>query len=161
MFVTSRQSGLLVRRLQQTCRQYSSEPHSSHPSEQPHESFGKGSLAFVCIILGGVFVYQVAPRKGQESAIRDFFECYRSRPGDWEDINTLHTKAMEQAGYDRNLFENSTSNNRHVNVGFPEALQSHAARNIRAGSIMNIDHVVEHYRQAHLKEEDRKARRQA
>lgn len=36
-------------------------------------------------------------------------------------------------------------------------MHSHAPRNIQAGQLSNIDHVVEHYRQQHLKEEERKA----
>ena len=37
------------------------------------------------------------------------------------------------------------------------ALQSHSSRNIRAGSVANIDHAIEHFRAKHLQEEDRKA----
>lgn len=39
----------------------------------------------------------------------------------------------------------------------PRAIQAHAARNIQAGSIANVDHVVAHYRQQHLDAEARKA----
>lgn len=45
---------------------------------------------------------------------------YRSRAEDWAEINALHTKAAEQAGFDRNLFENASNKHRYVNVSYPE-----------------------------------------
>jgi hypothetical protein len=81
------------------------------------------------------------------------------------------------------LFENAGGKQRYVDIAFPEyvfllghdgpvkhvhwanssnfnrAIETHASRNIRAGQLMNLDHVVEHYRQEHLKEEDRKAKK--
>lgn len=41
------------------------------------------------------------------------------------------------------------------------ALQSHAARNIQAGHLLKLDHVVEHYKQKHLENEERKAKKLA
>lgn len=41
------------------------------------------------------------------------------------------------------------------------ALQSHAPRNIRAGHIRHLDDVVEHFRQQHIKDEERKAKKLA
>lgn len=101
-----------------------------------------------------------------------------SKNKDWEEINALHTKAAEQAGFDRNLFQGGSNEHRYVNVAYPEfvapessrrefanmhsrAIQSHSARNIRAGHINNIDHVVEHFRQQHLQEEERKLKKLA
>lgn len=40
-------------------------------------------------------------------------------------------------------------------------MQSHASRNIQAGHLANMDHVIEHYRQQHLKVEEKKAARLA
>lgn len=41
------------------------------------------------------------------------------------------------------------------------AFQSHAPRNVQAGQLINLDHVVEHYKQQHLKDEERKAKKLA
>ena len=41
------------------------------------------------------------------------------------------------------------------------AFQSHAPRNIQAGHLVNLDSVVEHYRQQHNKDEERKAKKLA
>jgi hypothetical protein len=38
------------------------------------------------------------------------------------------------------------------------AIEAHASRNIRAGQLVNLDNLVEHYKQEHLKEEERKAK---
>ncbi|PHH92442.1 hypothetical protein CDD83_7398 [Cordyceps sp. RAO-2017] len=155
-------AGHLARQLQRTARSYASDAHGHHtPAQQANESFGTGSLLFISAFLGGCFVYNVAPRQGDKSAITDMIAKYISRPEDWEEINTLHTKAMEQAGYDRNIFENLSNTRRTVDVAYPEALQSHAPRNVRAGQLRNLDDVVEHFRQQHLKDEERKAKRLA
>lgn len=37
-------------------------------------------------------------------------------------------------------------------------MSNHAARNVVAGSQINLDHVVAHYRKQHLDEEERKAK---
>lgn len=50
----------------------------------------------------------------------NFIHRLSSKKEDWEEINALHTKAAEQAGFDRNLFEGSSNQHRYVNVAFPE-----------------------------------------
>lgn len=45
--------------------------------------------------------------------------------------------------------------------GFNRAFQSHAPRNIQAGQLINLDTVVEHYKQQHLKDEERKVKKLA
>jgi hypothetical protein len=110
---------------------------------------------------GGVLLYQLAPSEGENSAIYNTILRWTSKNEDWQDLAQIHTTAVRQAGFDRNLFENGGSGQRFVDVSYPEALQSHSPRNIRAGHILNIDEVVEHYRQQHLKEEDRKAKKLA
>lgn len=65
-------------------------------------------------------MFQLSPKEGESSAIGNLINKYRSRSEDWEEINALHTKAMEQAGYDRNLFENGSNKHRYVDVAYPE-----------------------------------------
>lgn len=81
----------------------------------------KGSVATVALFFGGVLFYQFTPKKGDEtSLITGLISKYTSRAEDWEEINALHTKAMEQAGFDRNLFENVSNKHRFVDVAYPE-----------------------------------------
>lgn len=80
----------------------------------------KGSIALVTTFFGGVLFYQFIPKEGETSAITNMITKYQSKAEDWQEINALHTKAMEQAGYDRNLFQNASSTQRYVNVTYPE-----------------------------------------
>ncbi|KAK2606128.1 hypothetical protein QQS21_003411 [Conoideocrella luteorostrata] len=156
MFSARQRAGQIARQLPRAVRGYASEAHDHHKAEV-NESFGKGSIATVAIFFSGVLFYQFIPRKGEESSVTNLINKYQSRKEDWEETNAMHTKAMEQAGYDRNLFENASHKHRFVDVAYPEAFQSHAPRNIQAGQLVNLDHVVEHYRQQHIKDEERKA----
>lgn len=83
-------------------------------------------MSAVAVFFGGVLFFQFKPKEGEESAIRNWIGKYTSRPEDWEEINALHTKAMEQAGFDRNLFENASNKHRFVNVSYPEYAASRA-----------------------------------
>ncbi|KAK5990530.1 Complex I-17.8kD [Cladobotryum mycophilum] len=157
MFAARQRAGHLARQLQRTARTYGSQAHGHHAPVPANESFGKGSIFFVTTFFGTVLFYQFIPKEGENSAITNLINKYQSKAEDWAQINALHTKAMEQAGYDRNLFENGSSNQRYPDVSYPEALSSHAPRNIQAGHLISLDHVVEHYRQLHLKDEERKA----
>ncbi|KAM4055041.1 NADH-ubiquinone oxidoreductase 17.8 kDa subunit [Hirsutella rhossiliensis] len=162
MFVARQRAGCLARQLQRPARSYASDAHGRHAAAAPvNESFGKGAVSAVAVFFGGVLFYQFVPKEGEESAVSNIIGKYLSRPEDWEEINALHTKAMEQAGFDRNLFENASNKHRFVNVSYPEALHSHAPRNIRAGHIRNLDDVVKHFRQQHIKDEERKAKKRA
>ena len=142
-----------------------------------------GSLIAVGTFFAGVLLYQFSPKQGEDSSITKWLTSLASRPEHWEEINQAHSLAAKQAGFDRNLFENAGGKQRYVDVAFPEyvlsaieftlhvhrandskpnrAIETHASRNIRAGQMMNLDSVVEHYRQEHLKEEDRKAKKLA
>lgn len=68
----------------------------------------------------GVAVFSLRPAEGEESAVSSMINKYRSRAEDWAELNALHTKAAEQAGFDRNLFENASNKHRYVNVSYPE-----------------------------------------
>ncbi|QUC17832.1 uncharacterized protein UV8b_02073 [Ustilaginoidea virens] len=162
MFAARQRAGVVARRLPRAARGYASEAHGHHhKAAEVNESFGKGSLASVAVFFGGVLFYQFLPNKGEDSAITNLFSKYMSRKEDWEETNALHTRAMEQAGFDRNLFENASHTHRFVDLAYPEVFQSHAPRNIQAGHLVNLDHVVEHYRQQHLQDEERKAKKLA
>ncbi|KAF4594594.1 NADH-ubiquinone oxidoreductase 17.8 kDa subunit [Ophiocordyceps camponoti-floridani] len=152
----------LVSSLSRLSRRYASNATANpQPVAEANESFGTGSIILASSFVGIVLLNQFGPQKGEESALTKFIESFTSRAEDWAEINALHTKAMEQAGFYRNLFENASNKHRWVDVSFPEAIQSYGSRNIPAGHIRRIDDVVEHYRQQHLKEEERKAKKLA
>jgi hypothetical protein len=68
--------------------------------------------------LGTVLIYQFRPQESDTWG--NVLAKYRSRAEDWEAINSLHTKTMEQAGFDRNLFENGSTKRAYVEVSYPE-----------------------------------------
>lgn len=74
----------------------------------------------VATFFSGVIVYQFVPQEGENSAVMNLIHKYQSRAEHWAELNALHTKASEQAGFDRNLFENASTKHRYVNVAFPE-----------------------------------------
>ncbi|KAF4978093.1 hypothetical protein FZEAL_5483 [Fusarium zealandicum] len=158
MFAARQRAACVARQVSRTARTYASEAHGHHKAPEVNESFSTGSLIAVGTFFGTVLFYQfVRPQDGEQSSFTNLIDKYQSRAKDWEETNALHTQAMEQAGFDRNLFENGGNKHRFVDVAYPEAVQSYACRNHQAGHLANMDHVVEHYRQQHLKEEDRKA----
>lgn len=68
--------------------------------------------------LGTILVFQFRPQESE--TWNGMLAKYRSKAEDWETINALHTKAAEQAGYDRNLFENASTKRAYVDVAYPE-----------------------------------------
>lgn len=96
-----------------------------------------GSKLFVATFFSGVLFYQfLVPGKGEQSAVYDLINKYTSRAKDWEEINALHTKAAQQASFDRNLFQHgSYDRHRWVDVTFPECVlpSTPPARLLRAG----------------------------
>ncbi|UPK99263.1 hypothetical protein LCI18_010198 [Fusarium solani-melongenae] len=161
MFAARQRAACVARQLQRTARTYASEAHGHHKPAEVNESFSTGSLLTVGAFFGTVLIYQFVPKEGDKSVFLSLIDKYQSRAKDWEEINALHTKAAEQAGFDRNLFENGGNKHRFVDVTYPEAIQSYSPRNNQAGHLANMDYVVEHFRQRHLEEEERKAKKLA
>ncbi|KAG9257903.1 NADH-ubiquinone oxidoreductase 17.8 kDa subunit [Emericellopsis atlantica] len=157
MFAARQRASCLARRLPRSTRSYASDSH--HKAAEVNESFGTGSMLAVGSFFFGILVYQMTPRQGEDSSITRMMNKYLSRSEDWEEINATHVKAARQAGFDRALFENEVPKERWVDVSYPEALQSHAQRNNRAGHMMNLDSVVEHYRKEHVKDQELKMKR--
>jgi hypothetical protein len=158
MFAARQRAGCAVRQLQRSVRTYASDAHAHQHAAPANESFGTGTIITVGTFFAGVAIYQFVPQDGETSALTNWLSKHQSRAEHWEETNALHTKALQQAAFDRNLFENASNKHRFVDVAYPEAFSSHAPRNIQAGQLINLDHVVEHYRQQHLLEEERKAK---
>lgn len=72
-------------------------------------------------LVAGFFVYQIVPGEQKDkSSISNLISKYSSRNEDWEEINARHTKAEEQASYDRNLFANAGGKERTREIAYPE-----------------------------------------
>ncbi|ROT41576.1 hypothetical protein SODALDRAFT_357632 [Sodiomyces alkalinus F11] len=136
--------------------------HDHHHAEPVNESFGPGFWATIAAMPACYVVYQASQpgKDGEAPWLTRKIHEYRHWQETWEERNALHTKAVEQAGFDRTLFLHAPAN-RDIDLRYPEAVQSSAARNIPAGSQANLDHLVAHYRNLHLAEEERKAKKLA
>ncbi|KAL8712409.1 MAG: hypothetical protein Q9220_003257 [cf. Caloplaca sp. 1 TL-2023] len=84
------------------------------------------------------------------------FRRYDSWSKSWADRNHLHTKMIEQAGHDRNLFVNSTPSPL-VDLSFPETFNTGSPYNVPAGHGANLDELIAHYRRKNA-EQDAKTR---
>lgn len=93
---------------------------------------------------------------------RKVFEYQVEMRDEWRDRNVARTQAFERAAHDKHLllYGNEGKHAFHE-TRFPDALWAGCTRNAPAGHFINIDHVVEHYRQKHLESEAKKAERLA
>ncbi|KXH44913.1 NADH-ubiquinone oxidoreductase 17.8 kDa subunit [Colletotrichum salicis] len=153
--------------------------HGHHHAHTVEEPIGKFFWAVVAVIPSAYVVYKItAPGKDGEppyltTKIHEAWHWQET----WKERNALHSKAAEQAGFDRLLLF-STPANRDVDLRFPEyafppsiplpyrrrlapAMSNFAARNVIAGSQTNLDQVIAHYKKQHLEEEERKAKKLA
>ena len=69
---------------------------------------------------GTALFFQFGPKEGEDSAISRFIGQYSSKAEDWAEMSAVHTRANQQAGYDKNLFENTWNKQRYVDVTYPE-----------------------------------------
>ncbi|KAG6074497.1 hypothetical protein E4U33_002477 [Claviceps sp. LM78 group G4] len=171
MLAARQKAGHIARRLPRAVRNYASEAQSQHHHHHHHpatgdgnESFGRGSLSILASFFGCVLLYQFAPKEGEESTIRNWmmqYAQYRKKVEEADELEARQTRIVEQIAYDRNLVGNMAPKIKNVELAYPESLESYGPRNIRAGQLMNLDHIVEHYRQKYFEEEELKAKKLA
>lgn len=75
-------------------------------------------LATIPLSLGVYAASRTSP-DGRVPGISKFIDSYSYYKERWAARNTLHTAMMEQAAFDRNLFQ-SSKGNPHVDLKFPE-----------------------------------------
>ncbi|RKF55796.1 NADH-ubiquinone oxidoreductase 17.8 kDa subunit, mitochondrial [Erysiphe neolycopersici] len=129
-------------------------------SGEPHdESLGKQFYITLSIIPLSVGLYTLSrpDADGKLPAITRFIDSFSHYKEKWSERNTIHTKAVEQAGYDRNLFNSSTRKRRVVDLKFPEIFNTGSPFNVVAGQgPRNMDVLVAHYTKKNADEEERK-----
>lgn len=75
-------------------------------------------LAAIPISLG-VYAFSRPTSDGKIAGLSKLIESYSYYKDKWAARNTLHTAMIEQAAFDRNLFQSSPGS-KHVNLKFPE-----------------------------------------
>ncbi|KUJ11128.1 NADH-ubiquinone oxidoreductase 17.8 kDa subunit [Mollisia scopiformis] len=138
----------------------SSTEHDHHHAGPKAESLGNAFYFVLAAIPVTLCVYTFSRPSSDGtlpglSKIIDSYSYYKER---WVARNTLHTAAIEQAAFDRNLFQ-SSQGSKHVNLRFPEIFNTGAPHNVSAGQgPRNMDQLVAHYEKLNSDEEERKGR---
>ncbi|SPO00896.1 related to NADH-ubiquinone oxidoreductase 17.8 kDa subunit, mitochondrial [Cephalotrichum gorgonifer] len=147
--------------LLQTTRRYAS-GGAHHAPEAVDEPIGSGLIIALAGLPLGCFVYVISRpgENGEAPALTRWLNGFRNWTDVWEERNTLHAAATQQAAFDRTLFRSTPRAESHE-LRYPEAFHSHSPRNVVAGSVINIDAVTERYKKQHLEEEERKTRKLA
>ncbi|RDL38553.1 putative NADH-ubiquinone oxidoreductase 17.8 kDa subunit [Venustampulla echinocandica] len=138
----------------------SSTDHGHHSAGPKSESFGVGFYVVLVAIPVSIGVY-TASRPGEDgklagfSSFIDSYSYYREK---WAAQNALHTAAIQQAGFDKNLYHNSTGT-KHIDLRFPEIFNTGSPYNGVAGHrARNMDELVAHYEKLNTENEERKVK---
>ncbi|KAI4185712.1 MAG: hypothetical protein L6R41_003970 [Letrouitia leprolyta] len=136
--------------------------HHGHHPEPVNESLGRGFYLVVAALPLGFAVYKFSRSldgSGAESSQPWFTRLlrrYDEWSNSWGERNALHTKAIEQAAHDRNLFHNSQPSPL-VDLRFPEVFNSGSPHNVPAGHGANLNELIAHYHRKNA-EQDAKTR---
>lgn len=120
----------------------------------------------------GVYAASRTGADGKMTGLSTIIDSYSYYKEKWAARNTLHTAMVEQAAFDRNLFQGTTGTS-HVDLKFPEYVIStirliypNICRIFNTGSPFNVvagqgprnmDQLVAHYEKANADEEVKKA----
>ncbi|KAI9048163.1 hypothetical protein LZ554_007958 [Drepanopeziza brunnea f. sp. 'monogermtubi'] len=135
--------------------------HHHHHEGPKTESLGTQFFVALAIVPLSLGVYAVSrpdaqghPR-GFSNFIGSYYTEYKDR---WAQTNTIHTAALEAAAFDRNLFQ-STPGTKHVDLRFPEILNTGSPFNVSAGQgPRNMDALVAHYEKQNSDAEEKKVK---
>ncbi|KAF1999410.1 hypothetical protein P154DRAFT_493901 [Amniculicola lignicola CBS 123094] len=131
--------------------EHGSEHHHEHAHEHAapvNESFGVSfwlAIGFVPAAWALWTVTRPGENPNEKSYLTNLIDEYTERQEKWAAIADLHTRALEQAGTDRRLF-NSAKPFEYVDMKMPEMIGVHSPYNVPAGIQVNLDHVIEKYR---------------
>ncbi|KAI4259682.1 MAG: hypothetical protein LQ352_000615 [Teloschistes flavicans] len=127
--------------------------HHDHHPEPVNESLAL-PLSFA------VYKFSRSSDGSSDEAAQPWLTRMIGRYDSWQQAfgerNALHTKMLEQAGHDRNLFYNSPRSEM-VDLSFPEIFNTGSPYNVPAGHGANLDELIAHYKKKNA-EQDAKTR---
>lgn len=112
----------LTRRLESSSSSPSHAHH--HPDPAPaNESFGRSFYLVLALVPTSYIIYNLSrpDASGQRPALTNVLERWSDYRSRWEERNAIHTRMVEQAGHDRNLFINTPEPNWH-DLRMPEMM---------------------------------------
>ncbi|KAG9245970.1 hypothetical protein BJ878DRAFT_499131 [Calycina marina] len=167
MFTVRRKAVQIARHLgTRQARQYSA-PHDSHHGHsannghfpgQESESFGRSFYIVLFAIPTSIAVYAASrpSADGKKAEFSRLVEAYADYKERWATRNHLHTAMIEQAGFDRNVFQ-TAKGSAHIDLRFPEGFNTGSPYNVVAGaSARGMDKLVAHYEKQNVDESERK-----
>ncbi|KAI9677911.1 MAG: hypothetical protein M1829_002408 [Trizodia sp. TS-e1964] len=137
-----------------------SRAESNHDHVFPaEESLGTSFYIVIALIPLSYGVYLLArpSTEGVDPPLTRLMNYYSDYNDSWVRRNTLHTKMIEQAAFDRNLFQSSPGS-KVVELRFPEIFNSGSPYNVSAGQGVNLDKLIAHYEKQNRENEERKLR---
>ncbi|KAI9756157.1 MAG: hypothetical protein M4579_003970 [Chaenotheca gracillima] len=144
-------------------RRFASSEHGQghgHDHGSSKESLGKGLYITLAAIPTSLALYKFS-RSGDDNSkpiLTRIIEAYKGYEQRWLERNSLHTKMIEQAAHDRNLFHNSPGSAT-IDLRFPEIFNTGSPYNVPAGhGGGNIDHLIAHYEKRNRDVEEAKLR---
>ncbi|KAI9798426.1 MAG: hypothetical protein M1833_004820 [Piccolia ochrophora] len=135
---------------------------SAHHANPVNESFGKGFFVAIAVIPASFAAIKFLSSSMEDGVsplltrVIDSYSVYKER---WAERNTLHTRMIEQAAFDRNLFQ-SAERSPTFELRFPETFNVGSPYNVVAGhGGANLDKLMEHYQRENRECEERKLRK--
>ncbi|KAL8768688.1 MAG: hypothetical protein Q9209_005106 [Squamulea sp. 1 TL-2023] len=141
--------------------------HHSHHPEPVNEPLGRGFYLVIAALPLSFAIYKFSRSTNDSSAesaqpwLTRIIRGYDNWQKSYAERNAMHTKMVEQAGHDRNLFINSTPSPL-VDLSFPEIFNTGSPYNVPAGHGANLDELINHYRKKNADQDAKtKARMEA
>jgi hypothetical protein len=122
-----------------------------------------GFYIILGVIPASIAIYTLSrpDRDGNFTGITTLMKKYSDMQEHWTERNTLHTKALEDAAFQRNLFQ-SEKGTMHVDLRFPEIFNTGSPYNVPAGHrARNLEELVAHYEKKNADEDERRLKASA
>ncbi|MCJ1448362.1 MAG: hypothetical protein MMC23_008877 [Stictis urceolatum] len=135
--------------------------HDAHHNAAPvNESISPKFLATLAALPVGYSIYTATAGDEQNpSALTRLIARYGEIQEDLVRRNAIHTKALEQAAFDRTLFHESEGA-KNVNMKFPDQFNFGSPYSVHAGHQADLSAVIKHYKEQNRKMDEQIAARQ-
>ncbi|MCJ1449789.1 hypothetical protein MMC28_000117 [Mycoblastus sanguinarius] len=138
--------------------------HSSHP-EPANETLGRGFYVSIAALALSFALYKFSrssssdPSKAgdpsQQPLITRAIQHYNYWQDEFARRNTMHTKMVEQAAEERNLFQSSPWTH-HIDLRFPEIFNTGSPYNIPAGHSADLEVLKAHYEKKNVEAQEKR-----
>jgi hypothetical protein len=138
-------------------RRYAHDSHHHGPQEPVNEHFGMGFYLPLSMIPAGYALYKASEpdEHGNKPTLTRWMAKYIDMQDEWQRINDLHVRLVEEAGRDRQLFLHAQGSET-VELQFPDQFNVGSPYNVSAGSQVDLTKVIQKYQREANEENERK-----